>query len=145
LPSQLRLWTWPQTEFRARLSLLALHLFRVNDAAVDLRHSLHALSYTAQQIAIALRAGVLANGAIQDFQITRGAWKPVGLLASAELQAMLQPAEELVTRVQLVKIAAADVIFVVQLLQREKRTAGAQPGFAPAVYPLQALHQELDV
>src|SRR5579859_4940117 len=67
------------------------------------------------------------------------------LLPVFELQPVLDPAEKFVGTVEFVKILAADVIFVVQFLQREQSTAGAQPGLLSAIDPLQTLHQELDI
>src|SRR5437870_6096319 len=54
-------------------------------------------------------------------------------------------AQELVGAGQLVKFLAADMAFVMQLLQRKKRAAGAQPGLGTAIHALQALHQKLDI
>ena len=54
-------------------------------------------------------------------------------------------AQKLVSAGQLVKFLAADMAFVMQLLQRKKRAAGAQPGLGAAIHALQALHQKLDI
>ena len=53
--------------------------------------------------------------------------------------------QELVCAGQVVKLLAADVALVMQLLQRKQRASGTQPGLASAVNALQALHQKLNI
>ena len=54
-------------------------------------------------------------------------------------------AQKLVGPAQLVKLLAAHVTLVVQLLQGEQSAARAQPGLLAAIDALQTLHQKLDV
>src|SRR5581483_2511509 len=67
------------------------------------------------------------------------------LLPVLELQAVLDSTKKFVGAVEFVKVLAADVVLVVQLLQRKQSPAGAQPGLLSAVDALQTLHQELDI
>src|SRR5882724_9893232 len=69
----------------------------------------------------------------------------MSLLSAAQLQKMFYPTQELISTAEVVKIFATQVTLVMQLLQREHGSAGAQPFFSSTVDALQALHQELDV
>src|SRR5581483_4765171 len=69
----------------------------------------------------------------------------MGLLTVAQLQAMLHLAKKFISIIQLVKFAAGNVTFVMELLQREQGAAGPQPGLSASVDPLQALHEKFDV
>src|SRR5664279_4645609 len=69
----------------------------------------------------------------------------MSLLAMLQLQAMFQVPQKLVGVDEVVKVFTADVLLVVQLLQRKHRSPGTKPRFAAAVNTLQALHQELDI
>ncbi len=69
----------------------------------------------------------------------------MGLPAVPQLQAVLQVPQKLVGTVQAVKILAAYVFFVVELLQSKHRPAGAQPRFASTIDTLEALHQKLNI
>jgi len=53
--------------------------------------------------------------------------------------------EEFVGAGEFLKIASADVIFVMQLLQSKECSARSQPDFSPAVNALQALNKEFNV
>src|SRR3954452_14978699 len=67
------------------------------------------------------------------------------LLSLAKLQPVLKMAQKCIGRIQLMEIVARNVALIVQLLQREKRASGTQPGLRAAVNTLQALHQKLDI
>src|ERR1017187_9365251 len=67
------------------------------------------------------------------------------LLPLAQLQLVLQVAQELIRTGQVMEILSADMFLVVEFLQSEERATRAQPALFTAVHPLQALHQELDV
>src|ERR1035437_8953237 len=67
------------------------------------------------------------------------------LLAVAQLQAVLQVAQELVSVGKVVEVFAADVLLVVELLQSKHRPPRTQPRFATAIDTLQALHQEFNI
>src|SRR2546422_10700711 len=69
----------------------------------------------------------------------------MALEAVAKLQAMLDPTQELVRGSEAKEVAAAQVPFVMQALQRHQGGVGTQPGVGTAVEPLQALGEELDV
>ena len=71
--------------------------------------------------------------------------KRMALEAVAKLQAMLDPTQELVRGAEAKEVAAAQVPFVMQALQRHQGGVGTQPGVGTAVEPLQALGEELDV
>src|SRR4051812_12431424 len=58
---------------------------------------------------------------------------------------MFHLAQEGIRQRELVEIAPAEVLLVVQLAKREQRAARAQPALLTAIHALQALHQELDV
>src|SRR3954471_24177962 len=67
------------------------------------------------------------------------------LLPTPELQPMFHLAQEGIGKRELVEIASAEVLLVVQLAEREQGAARAQPALLAAIDALQALHQELDV
>src|SRR4051812_15892919 len=67
------------------------------------------------------------------------------LLAAPELQSMLYAPQEFISDRKLVEVFAGEVPFVVQLLQRQQRAAGAQPTIAAAVHALQALREKFDI
>src|SRR3989442_14770210 len=65
--------------------------------------------------------------------------------AGGKLQAMLAPTQELVRGAEAKEVAAAQVPFVMQALQRHQGGVGTQPGVGTAEEPLQALGEELHV
>src|ERR1019366_4762120 len=67
------------------------------------------------------------------------------LLPLAQLQLVLQVAQEFIRTGQVMEVLAADVPLVVEFLQREERATRAQPSLFAAVHALLALHQELNV
>src|SRR5688572_10991572 len=69
----------------------------------------------------------------------------MGLLPTTQLQPVLDLAQERIGEGQLVKVFAADVSLIVQLLEGEERASRPQPGLFAAVHALQTLDQELDV
>ncbi len=69
----------------------------------------------------------------------------VCLLAVPQLQTVLQIAQKLVGIGEVMEILSADVLFIMQLLQRKKSASRSQPGFASPIYALEALNQELNI
>src|SRR5207237_7628129 len=62
-----------------------------------------------------------------------------------QLQAVFEMAKKRICGIKLVEIVSANVAFVMEFLQREKRPAGTQPGFTASIYSLQALNKKFDV
>src|SRR5688572_21654841 len=58
---------------------------------------------------------------------------------------MLQVSQELISSREPRVFRSGQQILVAQTHQRKQRAAVLEPGFAPAMEPLQALHQKLDV
>src|SRR5215510_7373550 len=67
------------------------------------------------------------------------------LLGPLQLQAMLYPAQKLISLRQLMKVFATDVSFIVQFLQRKERATRTQPSLFSAINALQTLGQKSDV
>src|SRR5437763_12793744 len=67
------------------------------------------------------------------------------LLSFPKLETMLEMPQERISGGQLVEIMAADMPLVMQFLQREESSSGAQPRLGASVNSLQTLNQELDI
>ena len=131
-----------QRKFRRTPALLLL----MNDALIYVGHGSHALGHHADVLLLGLRSSRLStHRAIEKAAVGSRLRQAMCLLAVTQLQAMLHVAQEFISRTQMVEVASRKVPFVVQLLQREQRPAGAQPGLAAAIHALQALRQEFDV
>src|SRR5262245_20478168 len=95
----------------------------MNDAFVDLPDPSHARLNVSQKGARTALFGVAVNSAVQDLKLHSSGRQLVQLLPALELEAMLNLPQELIGLCQLVKVFAAEMTLVVQLLQGEQGTA----------------------
>ncbi len=69
----------------------------------------------------------------------------MGLAVFVELEPVLDVPHELIRRGQLRVFERREMLFVAQPGKREQRASVPHPRVAPAMQPLQALHQKLDI
>src|SRR5690242_814090 len=119
----------------------------MDDALVNLGDGQHLLSYRMHQVHRLLPglALLVEDATMQPAEVGIRLREAVHLLPSPDLQPMLDHAQELVPLCQVLEILAADVRFVVQLLQREQCAAGSEPRLASSIDALQTLHEEFDI
>src|SRR5215467_4446235 len=69
----------------------------------------------------------------------------MNLPSPLQLQTVFDHAQKLIGYAQLVEVSIAEMAFIIQLLQRQKRATGTEPWLFAAIYTLKALRQELDI
>src|SRR5215471_14326089 len=91
-------------------------LFAVDDGFIDLANAAHARLNVEQEIARASLGGIVVGRAVQYYERRGSTRQLVQLLPTLKLQAMLDPAQELIGLRQLVEFFAAEMTFIVQFL-----------------------------
>src|SRR5262249_32639125 len=112
----------------------------MDDAFVDRTNFCHAHPDLFDDI-----LGVQTQRACQDGNLVCIRRYPMGLLSLAKLKAMFHLAQKLVGGRQLLEVAPADVLLVMEFLERKERSTRSQPAFFSAVNALQTLYKKLDI